>query len=206
MTFDGGWYFGYGATDITNAGNIKIIGAGCRIYPYTRNVVWSGNVSGNSTVDFDPASSAATVTLIGEISPGTSIGTMTIIEDGSGALYIGDASDKVTLNIEMELDSTDSDKLVIRNLDNPLVLSNIDLNINVRQPSDPSKTNTILSLINGSGFDGFFNSTNWSNVTYGSVFIDGDDIKVTNITPEPVLFTIYYLSIIICYLRKIFNK
>ena len=100
----------------------------------------------------------------------------------------------VTLNIEIY--SNDFDKLIVENLDSSLNLSNINLNFSILQIPDPSKTNIIITLINGNDFTGYFDSTTWQIGFTGNVFIEGNDVKVTGVIPEPSVFLIYSLLII----------
>jgi len=157
-----------------------------------RTLILQSNVSGNARLYIDD--SVTTVSCLGSISPGTNaIGILTL-DEGPGTLNIGQLLDKVTLNIEIY--SNDFDKLILQNLDSSLNLSNINLNFSILQIPDPSKTNIIITLINGNDFTGYFDSTTWESGFTGNVFIEGNNVKVTGVIPEPSALLIYSLFII----------
>ncbi|RLD11959.1 MAG: hypothetical protein DRI44_02390 [Chlamydiae bacterium] len=193
LTLNGGG-IEYNTSFQTNflSGNLTITANSTVHLLNNRTLILQNDVSGNARLYIDD--SATAVSCFGSISPGTnSIGTLTL-DEGPGTLNIGQLSDKVTLNIEIY--SNDFDKLIVENLDSSLNLSNINLNFSILQIPDPSKTNIIITLINGNDFTGYFDSTTWQIGFTGNVFIEGNDVKVTGVIPEPSVFLIYSLLII----------
>jgi len=101
--------------------------------------------------------------------------------------------------VNIEINGTHSDLLAVTN-DVALDLANVDLELFVTESTSPYATNTIITCNNGLNN---FSSMNiyWNDGRSGTVFQDGNDVKVTDNIPEP--FTIGFLTLIsVLVLRK----
>jgi hypothetical protein len=187
LTLNGAWIFKYG-NGLENQGDVKVIGVSpSRVYYYAFPYTLSGDVSGTYRLFVGHASS--TLNVLGSISPGTNTIGKLLLDNGTGTLNIGTGGDHVTLN--SEINGNKSDLLSVTN--NALDLTNIDLEIFVTGMTGIGDTNTIITChvtpINLGSM-----SVNWNSGYSGTVFQEGNDVKVTGVIPEPAALGILALA------------
>jgi autotransporter-associated beta strand protein len=131
-----------------------------------------GDVRGTGRLVLD----GPTVTnlFLGSLSPGASVGILTLVRNTSAANFLGVPGDLLTLNIDIAgvqgVPGIDYDQLVVSNFNNAVDLSTIDLHVT------------------GSGTP---DTTNWILVCRGSALVNGSQFNSTNCPPGLIMDVIY---------------